>query len=87
MTGGEKNSFGLKSSPRDKDDSASCGTIRTGSVFGSSGSVYARADAPVGGDGSEAFRKMITLMALQMLREAKQLEEYEKEWKAVEGDV
>jgi hypothetical protein len=40
-----------------------------------------------GGDGSEAFRKMITLMALQMLREAKQLEEYEKEWKAVEGDV
>ena len=40
-----------------------------------------------GGDGSEAFRKMITLMALQMLREAKQLEEYEKEWKAVEVDV
>ena len=39
-----------------------------------------------GGDGSEAFRKAITLMSLQMLRVA-QLEEYEKEWKAVEVDV
>ena len=87
MTGGEKNSFGLKVRQE----------IRTIQLrvelfaqdrFSEAVAVYMHELMhQFGGDGSEAFRKMITLMALQMLREAKQLEEYEKEWKAVEGDV
>ncbi|MFR1061374.1 MAG: hypothetical protein ACLSEY_13265 [Enterocloster sp.] len=86
MTGGEKNSFGLKVRQE----------IRTIQLrvelfaqdrFSEAVAVYMHELMhQFGGDGSEAFRKAITLMSLQMLRVA-QLEEYEKEWKAVEVDV
>ena len=40
-----------------------------------------------GGDGSKNFRRAIGAMALQMLKEAERLAEYQKKWEAVEKGV
>lgn len=87
ISGGKKNFLGLKADYEIRTVQLKVELFAKGQ-FAEAVAVYMHELLhQFGGDGSKNFRRAIGAMALQMLKEAERLAEYQKKWEAVEKGV